>query len=58
MYFAKDVAKAIEAAITRFHCYLFEDNEWGYVEYFDMYGPLALFIAFEVSILVIAGIVN
>lgn len=58
MELVKDVAKAIEAAIHRFHCYLFEDDEWCYDEYVDLYGPLALFIAFEVSIYVIAGILN
>lgn len=54
----KDALKAVEAAILRLHRWFFDDEEWGREEYVDTYGPFALFIAYEVLILVIAGILN
>jgi len=54
----RDVERAVEAMVHSFHCWFFDDAEWCLDDYVDLYGPLVLFIAFEVSILVIAGIVN
>lgn len=56
--FINGAAKEVFAAIHRLHRYLFEDDEWGFDEYVDTYGSLVAFIAFEVLILWIAGIVK
>lgn len=53
-----DARKAVDAEFHRFHCWLFEDDEWCREDYVVTYAPLVLFIAFEVSVYVIAGIVN
>lgn len=44
MYWLSDVAKAVVNAIHRFHCYFFDDEEYGLAEYAWDYGPLAAFI--------------
>ena len=53
-----DARKAVDTEFHRFHCWLFGDDEWCAEDYVVTYGPLALFIAFEVLILIVSGIVN
>ena len=53
-----DAIWAVINGIDRLHRRLFDDDEWGAGDYAHTYGPLALFIAFEVLVLWIAGIVN
>lgn len=48
----------VDAELHRIHCRFFEDDEWGLDDYVWLYGPYALFIAYEVLILFAAGILH
>lgn len=54
----RGITRDIDTQIHRLHCRFFEDDEWSLADYAGLYAPLVLFIAFEVSVYVIAGIVN
>lgn len=58
MYWMDDVCKACETAFHRLHMRIFDDKYWGLDDYAELYGPLVLFIAFEVLVYVIAGILH
>lgn len=53
-----EAAREVFAGIHRLHRHAFDDDEWGFDEYVETYAPLVAFIAFEVLVLWIAGIVN
>lgn len=55
MYSLKDGTNAVEAQLLRFHRWFFDDDEWGCYDYVELYGYLVLFIAYEVLIYLVAG---
>lgn len=56
-YWLNDASKALEAAIHRLHCRIFDDDEYGFEDYAWLYGPFVLFaIIFAITWFIVHGV--